>query len=564
MNRSLLASLLAFLLGVSGCADTNARKPTANKSQPPDATALTVMGELALEHGDCRTAAESYAQAAQDGRVELARRATEVGVLCDHIPAAWQAAKRWRVLEPEDKNAATVYGTIALKQYKISEARASLSPLVKEMATGQQAELGALLELLTDEVDATSVMAALEDTANGFLEDKAVSALVLATFGQLSLQAYDLKRAEQMANAALVRDPKSAPALRLLSRVRVLQGDAAGAIATARDVMQTDAEGGAFELAEVFAALDRIEEARQELERLRSSDDTNSAEIDRRLALLAFQGGDFDEAQRRFVTLVNNGEASDAALFYLGDIAAMNGDNDAALSAYRQLADSSLAVAARTRAAAVLLDKSDRAGALALLDDYVVEHPERSFDLTLAKAHLLAEHGDPDGGLALLTAALARYPKHPGLQYERAVLLDRAGRVKESVRTLEEMMNDRPGDPSLQNALGYTLADHKLDLARAENHIRDALKRMPDNPAVLDSLAWVRFRRGDAKGSLPTFERAYRLGKDPEIAAHWGEALWSLGEQQEARRVWAAALAKHPDSEEVKAVLNRLAPAPKP
>jgi Flp pilus assembly protein TadD len=257
---------------------------------------------------------------------------------------------------------------------------------------------------------------------------------------------------------------------------------------------------------------------------------------------------------------VNRGEAGDAALFYLADIAVLTGDKDTALAAYRQLADTSLAVAARTRAAGILLEKDDRAAALNMLDAYVVEHPESSFDLTLAKANLLAQHGDADSGVALIGAALDRYPKHPSLEYERAVLLERAGRVNESVQAFDRLLNERPEDPTLMNALGYTLADHGLELSRAEILIRKALSTMPDSPAVLDSLAWVRLKRGDSRDALKNFERAYAIGKDPEIAAHWGEALWTTGNQQEARRVWAAALARHPDSEPLKATLHRLIP----
>jgi predicted negative regulator of RcsB-dependent stress response len=74
---------------------------------------------------------------------------------------------------------------------------------------------------------------------------------------------------------------------------------------------------------------------------------------------------------------------------------------------------------------------------------------------------------------------------------------------------------------------------------------------------VLDSLGWVRFREGDAKGAVPELEHAYTLGHDSEIAAHWGEALWVSGKRQEARRVWAAAVAREPDSHLLKATMAR-------
>jgi Flp pilus assembly protein TadD len=119
------------------------------------------------------------------------------------------------------------------------------------------------------------------------------------------------------------------------------------------------------------------------------------------------------------------------------------------------------------------------------------------------------------------------------------------------------MLAERPDDPTLLNALGYTLADHTLELGHAEALIRRALTVMPDNPAALDSLGWVHFREGDVRGAAATLGRAYALGHDAEIAAHWGEALWVSGERNEARRVWAAALARDPDSKPLKATLKR-------
>jgi predicted Zn-dependent protease len=340
-----------------------------------------------------------------------------------------------------------------------------------------------------------------------------------------------------------------------------MKGDGAAAVQMARDITTLDTERGQFELAETLIALDRLEDARLELERLRSTD-ADKGDIDRRLALLAYQGGDYDEAQRRFTELVSSGEATDAAVLYLADIAQMDGDIDTALAGYRRLSDSksSLAITARTRAAAILLDKKQRGDALALLDDYIAEHPDSGFDLMVTKANLLADHGEVDSGLALLDAALDQHPQHPSLRYDRAVLLEKAGKVKDSVTALGKLLDERPDDPTLLNALGYMLADHGMELPRAETLIRKSLAIMPDNPAILDSVGWVRFKRGDAKGAVEYLERAYQLAHDPEIAAHWAEALWKSGSQQQARAVLATALARHPDSDTLKKAITRIAP----
>ena len=130
--------------------------------------------------------------------------------------------------------------------------------------------------------------------------------------------------------------------------------------------------------------------------------------------------------------------------------------------------------------------------------------------------------------------------------------------TKESVRTFESLLKDRPEDASLLNALGYSLADRNQKLPRAETLIRKALASSPDNPAFLDSLGWVRFRRGDVAGALPHLERAYRIYPDAEIASHWGELLWVSGKQSEARALWARSLARSPDSKPLRATIERL------
>jgi predicted Zn-dependent protease len=574
--------VLALAAGVS-CAAQGTPEPGTK-----DPNAATVIAEIALERGDCRTAAETYASAAQRGDVAVARRASEVALACEHLPAAWDSAKRWRALEPNDRDAAAVFATVALKLYRIPEARNAIATVIRpeddadakgsaksrkpatkpgaksnaglekdgDAPKDADAKLAELVALLLEEADASAVLAGL----GGAIDTDKASPAALALLGELALEAFDVKRAEQYASLALKRDPSSFDAKHVIARAYAMKGDANNAIATSRELARLDPKRGAFELEETLASLDRLEEARRELERLRDVGDFD-AEVDRRLALLAFQSGDLGEAQRRFEELATSTQGSDAYLLYLADIAERDGDKDTALAGYKRLVNSSLAVAARSRAAALLLEKKERGEALTLLDDYVSEHPDRSFEMTITKAHLLAEHGESDAGIALLASALDQHPQHPALQYDRAVLLEQAGKAKESIGALERLLAERGDDPTLLNALGYTMADHDIDLSRAETLIRKSLAVMPDNPAVLDSLGWVRFKRGDSKGALEHLERAYTLAHDPEIASHWGEALWKSGQQGEARRVWAGALARNPDSQELKDTVARLIPA---
>ena len=551
VHRITLSLLTTGLALLAGCAAIPAHKDDPS-SGSHDPAALTVVAEIALTRGDCKTASESYAEAAQHGAIPLARRASEVALACEHVPAAWKSAVRWRALAPGDREASAMYATVAIKLYKIAEARAAIVDFAKLQKADDSSGLSELAGLLLEQSDPPAVLAAM----SGALDPAAISPDTDALLAELALEANDAQRAQKYAQMALDRDPRQFGAKRVLARAYVVRGDSAKAISTAREIMREDPVRGAFELVEVLVALDRLEEAHQELERLRTTK-SSPDEIDRRLALLAFNAGDLKEAQQRFTEIAGQGISSDAALLYLADIAQRDGDTDAALAGYRRLADSSLALEARSKAASILLTRSKRSEAMLLMDDFVSDHPDSEFQARLSEARLLSSHGDAEGGLTLLGAALEKHPKHPAIEYDRAVILERAGRVKESVGVLEKLLQERPEDPVLMNALGYTLAEHNMDLGRAEGLIQKALLATPDSPAVLDSLGWVRFKQGDSEGAVPELEHAYSLEHDADIAAHWGEVLWASGKHQEARRVWAAAIARSPDAPLLKATMAR-------
>ena len=541
------------LLAMAACSPPRPEPAVTEVRRDPNT--LTLLAEVALERGDCRAASEDYAAAALQSPAAIAHRASDVGLGCDNLPSAWQAVQRWRTLAPTDVDAATTYAAVAIKLYKIAPAVAAAKTVVQAGGSNPDARIGQLASTLLEEAEAPAVLAVMSSAVG-----EKSSPEVLVLLAQLSLQAYDPERAEHYAHQALGAEPGLKAAKQILARVYVMRGDASQAIATATEVMTSDPKNDQFELADILVALDHREEARAELERLRTVKAAPANEIDQRLALLAFQEGDLPEAQRRFSGLAAHGDVGEGVILYLADIAARQGDTAAALAGYRQLENSQLAVTART---AILLP-DNRAAAFALLDDYTVAHPEQGFELTLTKVHLLSEQGEMDAGLALLQAALERHPDHPALEYERAVLLERSGAVKESIEALDHLLSERPDDPTLLNALGYTLADHNEQLPRAEKLIRRALISSPDNPAVLDSLGWVRFRRGDARGATPPLEHAYTISQDGDIAAHLGEVLWHRGEESQARKLWAAALARDPDSALVKSTMTRLLPQPQP
>jgi len=530
----------------------------AGAAKDTDEKALTMVAELALQRGNCFEAADAYVRAAAESPdPALAKRATEVGVGCEQWPRALQAVERWRQLAPGDASVARTEGVVALKMHRMGEARDAFATMLGLAGKGAEKTLVELMPLAAQTSDPVSAFTALKD----FGSDANLSAPTLNAFAALALEADNFAAAQGFADRALKLDPGDVQAAALRVKVLVGEGDATTALDAARDLSATGDEATTFLLAETLADLGHTDEARGELERLAKNDATR-VEAQRRLALLAYRTGDFADARSQFAEIYGRREGSTEALYYLALIAEMEGETDAALSGYEQLAGSDAGSLARVRAATLLMRAGDRERAMAVLDDAQgnAGNGRTVIDASIEKAQILSENGAALDAVKLLDDLLKKFPGHPQILYERATALERAGKVRESVSAFEAMLKDRPQDSMLENALGYTLADHKIQLSHAEELIRSALAIAPDSAAILDSLGWVRYRRGDAKSALPYLERAYRLGQDAEIAAHWGEVLWSAGQQSEARAVWAHSLALAPESQPLKAVIARFAP----
>ncbi len=564
MPRTLVA--LASILVFGSVAATVAALEPEPAGGSPARNAGVIVAELARERGDCRAAAEAYVEAAAAARdPRIARRATDVALECAHLPAAWTAASRWRELDPENVDALRAAGLVALELWRIDDARRLFADLLGKPDVEPDRALGELLPLVVEGDHVHAAWLAFDPVV-----DRArVGPATLVALARLAAAADNFDAARGIL-AVLPVDGQPGSALppqaaagaaRLRARLAAAAGEADVALAAARDAAQRDPEENAFAVAETLVELDRAEEAHRELERLQGQPGS-ATEAERRLALLALGGGDFAEAQQRFGARLQRGESPAEALFYLGVIAERRGNADLALQSYQRLAEAGAGLLPRARAASLLIKRGERAQGLALLDEFARSNRDVAIDIAVARAQLLADADDHKAALASLAEALKRHPEHPNLLYQRAMLLERAGRTREAVRAFDVLLTQRPGDATVQNAIGYTLADRRQRLPRAEQLIRNAVAARPDNAAFLDSLGWVLYRRGDAKLAVPLLERAWRLSQEAEIAAHWGEVLWASGAQSEARTVWARALARSPDSEPLRATIERFAGKP--
>lgn len=120
------------------------------------------------------------------------------------------------------------------------------------------------------------------------------------------------------------------------------------------------------------------------------------------------------------------------------------------------------------------------------------------------------------------------------------------------------------------NALGYMWADRNENLDEAETLIRRALELDPDNGAIIDSLGWVLYRKGDYENALHELLRAATRIDYPDsvVYSHIGDTYHALKRDPEALLYWQKALQLDPENlklvDKVDQVSSRLAKSPNP
>lgn len=540
------AAALALCALLSACATATMRRadppaPTSVEAVPAaqDLMLKLLSAQFALQDGDLATAARGFADAAMlsDDRA-LAEEATRLALSQKDWPLATKALARWQALAPAEPGIVQARAWIALGAKRDDEALAALTTLAERgddqgwrlvaqalLNAGDKAQAAKLLDALVAprlHAAGDANLVALSQLAFK-LDDKALARRIVdAATGRfhsvddyvwsarLSVEAGDKARARATYSEGLARDSKS---VRLRSAYAALLGDGGDNAGAARVLAQGPQDGTVYAARAAYAA--------------RADDKPLLAALYREL--------DADKSAR-----------DGARLYLLGQVAELIDKREAALAWYREVPqDDEHGFDAQMRIALVLdqLGRTDEAIAqLHRLVEIAAGDGEQQRDAWLLEADILAKRQRAADALRVYDRALGNLPDDPRLLYARALLAVDAGDVAGGERDLRRVVELKPDDAEALNALGYTLADHNKGGDPRQQEalalIQRALKLKPDEPAIIDSMGWVRYRLGELDASLESLKRAYSKQPDADIAAHLGEVLWARGERDEARRVW--------------------------
>jgi len=162
----------------------------------------------------------------------------------------------------------------------------------------------------------------------------------------------------------------------------------------------------------------------------------------------------------------------------------------------------------------------------------------------------------PDKARDALVKGVALYPKDPQMRFQLAIAEDRLGHFDNAVREFQDLLTIDPKNAPAMNYLGYTWADKGIRLEEAEKLLRQAVQIEPDSGAYLDSLGWVRLKRGDSQEARHFLEKAAMLTPDPLIYDHLGDACLADKHPEAALQAWSKALSMDPKNAAVRKKLQ--------
>jgi tetratricopeptide (TPR) repeat protein len=509
-----------------------AAQERAERPLPEESVLPLLQAEFALRQRDYDTALALYMEQARLLRdPAVSAHTTHLAQFMQREAEALEAVRLWVELQPRNVEANATLATLLVRGGELLAAVDHLALVAGEQGEARFPILLNGFEGLEPEARRTlqERLAALQDTLPESIP-------LLLTRALMAEADNDKPAVRARLDEVFLLDPFQQQALLLEARERLAAGEDAP-YSRIEAALEDDPERDELRLqyARMLARSD-LPAAREQF-RLLAERNPRDGDLLLSLALVNEELGDLDRARAHLQEVLKLQQRTNDAYFMLGRIAEAEGEFGEAIQHYMQVGGGEEFLPATLRIGRLLLDAGQQARFDGYFDTLRATFSDRSEALFNLQASLLIERGENAPALALLNEGIAAFPESANLLYNRSVVHERSDAIDAAEQDLRAILASDPGNATALNALGYTLTNRTERHNEALELIERALALDPDDPAVLDSMGWVLFKLGELERALGYLREAYAAFPDPEVAAHLGEALWSAGEQEQARTI---------------------------
>lgn len=500
---------------------------------------------------------------------QLYQRATEIALQSRSGDAALQAARAWRQAQPESREANRSLLQILLVLNRPADASAALkTELELAPAAERLLVIDAIPRAFARVTDKKLALSVVEQALEPYFANPVTSSGAWATAGRMRLMAGDPSGAVEAAQRSQRANLRSETAA--LIALEIMQPKFPAAEELVKNYLGDNVKA----LPEI-----RMGYARSLLDAQRYAEATAQLQIVIRekpdfapawlvLGSLQLQDNQLAPAQaslERYLSLAETPKEEDEssrglaqAYVSLAQIAEKRKDFAGAEAWIAKIESPEELLMVQARRASLLASQGKLAEGRQLLKSLPEKTPADARGKLLAEIALLREFKQYQQAYNLLAEAAAKTPADVELLYDQSMMAEKLGKLAEMEVLLQRVIELKPDYHSAYNALGFSFADRNVRLAEAKQLINKALEYAPADPFIRDSLGWVEFRLGNAVEAAKIFEGAFKARPDAEIAAHFGEVLWSLGQRDKAIAIWREGQLLSPENPTLLETLKRL------
>lgn len=500
-------------------------------------------GEFSGRNGDFKAAAEYYASASTlVNDVEVAEHAAKVALYAKDYEAAELAIARWTLLAPDSADAAELSALVALNKGDVNKAFNMLTTVIDSKPAEEAYQI--VEKVIYNGKEVASQLSLARMIRLQYIDSIPAQRI----YARLALRNTQFGEALTASNTALSLDPNDPRSRRLHNQILLASGQSGQALSGMREMVAQapDDQDLRIEYARMLVQAKEYALALDEYNRVLSAQ-PNNVDVLYTTAILDYELGNEARAAEHFQKLRNTDSHGNEAHYYLGRL--NEEQPETAIPYFASVNGGEYYLESQVRVADLLVRQGKR--------DEAREHLTRirnsqdndalKVRLYMAETRLLREQERYDEALVTFTEALGRYPNNIDLLYARAMTGQQAGNLSILERDLKAVIKQEPDNAMAMNALGYSLADKTDRLDEAQELIEKALSLEPDSAAILDSMGWVLYRRGDLNAAEKYLSRAWAKMNDPEVAGHLAQVLIDMGNQTQARETLRKALLDDPE-----------------
>lgn len=520
----------------------------------PEMLFQLMLAEIAGQRGQIDLSVKYYLVAARESRdPKIIERATRIAVYARDNNSALEAARMWVEIQPNNIEAQQVVAAMFLRSGDAESAHRHLEKVIN-LKVGKNNAFMLITSLLSKERDKQVALNVMEK----LVATRQQNHDALYAYSQLAMLVGELDKALSAAEKVRNLKPEWDQAHILYSNVLHRQGKNSQALSELKQAVNNNPSSVLLRDYYARRLVDekQYENAREQFQVL-IDDSPDNSEARYALALLTLQTRDYDSSQKHFNKLYKTGKRIEESSYYLGQIAEQRDQTEKAIKWYSKVEEGQYLIEAQIRIAMLESKKGKLEEARQRLHAIEATTADIEQRLFLAEGEMLRDAKRYQEAFDLYSEALATMPDNISLLYARALIAEKIERVDVTLSDLKKILAAQPGNAQALNALGYTLVDRTDRLEEGFNYIKKAYQLNPDDPAILDSMGWAHYRMGKYEEAAKFLRQAFSKLNDAEIAAHLGEVLWVLGDQDEARNIWDEAIRATPSHKLLLDVIKR-------